>query len=261
MTQDTGKFRNTTDKFYTKPLVAKKCIDQIIETIPDASQYVWVEPSAGNGSFFNHITFSKIGIDIEPGSTNIQKQDYLTWEPIDKDIIIFGNPPFGRQSSIAKAFITKSCKFAKVIAFILPRSFTKPSMYNSFDLKFHLVYSIELEKDSFLLNDKTYDVPCIFQIWEKRDMQREVEKKIEPKGFKYVKSDYDIALRRVGVYAGKCYNAEKKYSVQSHYFIKFDKYDVNIIEKINNHVFPSNTVGPRSLSKQEINKVLNLILA
>ena len=32
------------------------------------------------------------------------------------------------------------------------------------------------------------------------------------------------------------------------------------IEKINKHTFPSNTVGPRSLSKGEANEVLNQVL-
>jgi hypothetical protein len=33
-----------------------------------------------------------------------------------------------------------------------------------------------------------------------------------------------------------------------------------IIEKVNQHTFPSNTVGPRSLSKSEANEVLNEVL-
>ena len=33
-----------------------------------------------------------------------------------------------------------------------------------------------------------------------------------------------------------------------------------IIDKINAHIFPSNTVGPRSLSKSEANIVINQIL-
>lgn len=257
--QDTGKFRNTKDQFYTNETVAKKCIQEIVETMPETINYFWIEPSAGNGAFFNNISFPKLGLDIEPGTNDIQKQDYLTWEPnISKDIIVFGNPPFGRQSSLAKAFIAKSCKFAKVVAFILPRSFTKPSMYNAFPLSFHRVFSIELEKNSFVLNNKPYDVPCVFEIWEKRDIERKKDDKITPNGFQYVTNElYDIALRRVGVYAGQCYVFGQERSVQSHYFIKFDKYNKNIIKQINNHVFPSNTVGPRSLSKGEVTKVLN----
>ena len=86
--------------------------------------------------------------------------------------------------------------------------------------------------------------------------------KINPIGFQYVTNElYDIAFRRVGANAGQCNDfEEKKCSIQSHYFIKFEKYNKNIIKKINSHIFPSNTVGPRSLSKGEVNKVLNEIV-
>ena len=262
MKQGTGKNRNTKDQFYTNETVAKKCIQEIIETLPITMNYLWIEPSAGNGAFFNNVSFPKVGLDIEPGTNDIQKQDYLLWQPPTEDSIVFGNPPFGRQSSIAKAFIANSCKFAKVVAFILPRSFTKPSMYNAFPLSFHRVYSVDLEKNSFVLNEKPYDVPCVFQIWEKRDTERKVDEKIKPNGFQYVTNElYDIAIRRVGVYAGQCYEFGEKRSIQSHYFIKFETYNKNIIKQINNHIFPSNTVGPRSISKPEINKVLNDLIS
>jgi hypothetical protein len=270
-TQDTGKFRkNIKDQFYTKESVSKSCVEIILKLLPFTIEYLWIEPSAGNGSFLNNIpsTFEKIGIDLEPKSKNIQKQDYLKWEPpsTNKDIIVFGNPPFGRQSSLAKSFISKSCQYAKIIAFILPKSFTKPSMYNSFCLKFHLFHSVELEKYSFVINGSKYDVPCVFQIWKKNDIDRMIESKIIPVGFQYVKitEKYDIAFRRVGGLAGKCYkNDGKEFSLQSHYFIKFNEnivcYIDQIIEKINKHIFPSNTIGPRSLSKSETNIVINKI--
>jgi len=63
-----------------------------------------------------------------------------------------------------------------------------------------------------------------FQIWLKRDEDRILEKKIIEDGFKYSKNNYDVVLRRVGALAGKCYkNNGTKYSIQSHYFIKFDE--------------------------------------
>ena len=270
MEQDTGKYRtNTKDQFYTNENVAKKCIESILSIAPYTSEYLWIEPSAGNGAFLHNIpdTFNKIGIDLDPKSPEIIRHDYLVWQPpTNKDSIVFGNPPFGRQSCLAKAFITKSCKFANIVAFILPKSFSKPSMYNAFDLKFHCIYSIELPKDSFVLNTSKYDVPCVFQIWQKQDTDRMKEKKINPIGFEYVKvtEPYDIAFRRVGALAGRCYrNDGTQYSIQSHHFLKFDT-EVNlesIIEKINSHIFPSNTVGPRSLSKTEINSVINSIIS
>jgi len=253
--QDTGKFRtNMRDKFYTNKDVAKSCVKSIIDIVPFTENYLWIEPSAGNGSFLHNIPFAieKIGLDLEPMANDIQKQDFLTWTPplTDRKIIVFGNPPFGRQSSLAKVFITKSCKFADVIAFILPRSFTKPSMFNVFATKFHLIHTEELEKNSFVINESSkYDVPCVFQIWHKKEIDRTMDKKICPSGFRYVKDDnnYDVAFRRVGGLAGKCYqkNETKKFSGQSHHFLKFDDNFLphvdTIVTKINEHTFPSNT--------------------
>lgn len=243
------------------------CIQHVLETLPFTKDYLWVEPSAGNGSFLHNIPFERIGLDIEPRATDIHTQNYLEWTPpADKNIVVIGNPPFGRQSSMAKSFISKSCGFARVIAFILPRSFTKPSMFNAFDMKFHLVRSVELEGNSFVINDSEHNVPCVFQIWEKKDTDRPSEEKVTPVGFRYVTSSdaYHIAFRRVGVFAGKCHkNDGTAYSPQSHHFLVFDDTSriENIIEKINNHVFPTNTLGPRSLSKSEINTVINHIVS
>ena len=263
MNQDTGKKRtNTKDQFYTKSSIAKECIQSIQDIIKDHTSYQWIEPSAGSGSF---ITKKCIALDIDPKHKNILKQDFLEYEPsIEKSILVYGNPPFGKQSSRAKKFIKHASTFASVIAFILPRSFVKPSMSKAFPKNFHCLFTKELEKDSFEVNGESYDVPCIFQIWQKSDKERMEESIILPVGFSYVKQTdaYDISIRRVGINAGTTLLKGKKVSKQSHYFIKLD--DVTKKDKIvidmNAHTFPSNTVGPRSLSKGEINVVLNELL-
>ena len=271
-TQDTGKFRtNRKDQFYTNESVAKACIQRVLVALPGACEYLWVEPSAGNGSFLHNVpsSFRKVGMDLEPNAPDISQQDYLKWIPPSNatNVVVFGNPPFGRQSSLAKAFIAKSCKFAQIIAFILPKSFTKPSMFNAFATTFHLVESTELDRDSFVINGSKYDVPCVFQIWKKKNFDRAIDTKISPSGFEYVKSTEacHIAFRRVGGLAGRCYKTDDTlFSAQSHYFIRLNA-DVKrnagqIIAQINRYTFPSNTIGPRSLSKSEANTVINAII-
>jgi hypothetical protein len=271
--QDTGKKRqNTKDQFYTKKEIAKQCINQIYKNIPRADTYYWIEPSAGNGVFLKQVenTCKCIGIDIDPKYEHIVRQNFLEWKPpVEyKDIIIFGNPPFGRQSSLCKKFIKYCCEFASVIAFILPLSFVKPSMNNVFAPRYHCIYSNELPKESFIVNNTSYDVPCVFQIWKKEEYEREKTKKVNPQKYTYVKNTetYDIIIRRVGVYAGKSYLPDplKKFSPQSHYFIKLDEdireKHMKIVDSINDHKFPTNTVGPRSLSKTEINICVNDII-
>ena len=135
---------------------------------------------------------------------------------------------------------------------------------------FHCIHSEELEKNAFEVNTVEYDVPCVFQIWVKKDTERSLEPAILADGFTYVKVDkpFDIAFKRVGGQAGKCYpfitDAAAKYNYQYYYYFKLDDeytpFTHKIIDLINAHVFPSNTVGMRSLSKTEANLVLNQIL-
>ena len=190
------------------------------------------------------------------------KQDYLLY---DYDIIketfskihIIGNPPFGRQSSLAIKFIKKSCEFCDSISFILPKSFKKDSLKKTFPLNFHLIFEIDLPDKSFLVDGIEHNVPCIFQIWEKKTSNRTVSKKLEPINFIFVKNteNPDVSFRRVGVNAGTIDQQIHNKSIQSHYFIKFTN-DKSITDNINNlstitYDF-NNTVGPKSISKQEL---------
>lgn len=269
MSQDTGKFRtNTKDQYYTKLSVARDCIDSIITTFPEASEYQWIEPSAGNGSFLKALPahIRAIGIDLDPKMDHILKGDFLVWEPSsDARRVFFGNPPFGKQGSLAKQFIQHAAKYADVIAFILPKSFVKPSMSRAFPSKFHCILEKELPKDSFEVNSVAYDVPCVFQIWQKKSEDRSKCEPVKEIGFKYVKAseDYHIAFRRVGGKAGTCHlNSGGPFNLQTHYFLKLDNQvkSQRLLDAVNKHVFPSNTVGPRSLSKGEVNEVINRLL-
>ena len=172
MAQDTGKFRkNTKDQYYTRKSVADRCIAALLARVPDPISYQWIEPSAGTGVFLKGlpVDFDKVGIDLEPAGPHILEGDFLEWAPTSsKKRIVFGNPPFGRQGCLAKAFIKHAATVADVIAFILPRSFVKPSMSRAFPLAFHCDWSEDVAKDAFEVNGTAYDVPCVFQIWTKR---------------------------------------------------------------------------------------------
>ena len=263
--QDTGKFRsNDKDKFYTKPSVAITCVAELAKHAVG----IWIEPSAGSGAFVDAAKRSVVAMDIEPARDGITQQDFLTWASPYTNCTVFGNPPFGRQATLARKFIKHAGSFADVIGFILPRSFMKPSMQRSFPLAFHLVHESPVDANAFLVNGVAYNVPCIFQIWKRMETQRSIPVEADIMWMYVKKSEpHDIAIRRVGVYAGKCFvnDGATKYNAQSHHFLKFDDACVpfmgDIIEKINAHTFPSNTVGPRSLSKSEINVVLNEIIA
>ena len=180
-------------------------------------------------------------------------------------IHVIGNPPFGRQSSLAIKFIKKSCEFCNSVSFILPKSFKKDSLKKTFPLKFHLIFEVDLPDKSFLVDGIEHNVPCIFQIWEKKSHSRFVAEKIEPLHFVFVEKseDLDISFRRVGVNAGTIdINIDEK-SVQSHYFIKFTngKSTNDNIRQLSKITYEfNNTVGPKSISKQELIKEFNKVL-
>jgi len=266
MDQSKGLKRNTIDKYYTRKKIVKKCLHYVKKIIDiHFEDDMIIEPSAGNGKFINGL--NKLCkncnfYDIEPENDLIKKQDYLQLNIINKynNIHVIGNPPFGRQSSLVIKFIKKSILFASSISFILPKSFKKDSLKKHFPLSFHLEKEIDLPDNSFTVNNEKYDVPCIFQIWIKKDFDRKEIKKLAPINFTFVKKDNkpDISFRRVGVYAGFI-DKNKNKSIQSHYFIKFDKFNDKLFDKLKIIDFDCKnyTVGPKSISKQELIKEYN----
>jgi predicted RNA methylase len=271
--QTKGLNRNTIDKYYTKDSVVELCVSLIKQHIHIGVDDLIIEPSAGNGSFITGIkslSSNCMFYDLQPENKEIIKQDYLLGDYNEfindyNKIHIIGNPPFGRQSSLAIKFIKKSCEFCDSISFILPKSFKKDSLKKRFPLKFHLIFEIDMPDKSFLVDGVEHNVPCVFQIWEKKSYDRFVTEKLEPINFTFVeKTDNpDISFRRVGVNAGTInINIDEK-STQSHYFIKFSNNksindNINLLSKITYDF--NNTVGPKSISKQELIKEFNEIL-
>lgn len=272
--QSKGLSRNTVDKYYTKTSVAKQCVDAVKLHIKIADNDLIIEPSAGNGSFIKFIkqlTDNCKFYDIEPEHTEIIKQDFLKFAfggvvSIYDNIHIIGNPPFGRQSSLAIQFIKLCCKFSHSISFILPKSFKKDSMKKHFDINFHLLYEIDLPDNAFLVNDEECNVPCVFQIWQHKTEPRIPVIKNIPLKFKFVKKedDHDISVRRVGVNAGTIVKETADNSLQSHYFIKFTNNETPLddnIKRLNSLKFEfNNTVGPNSISKPELIDAFNKLL-
>jgi hypothetical protein len=233
------------------------------KVLPDSNDLI-IEPSAGNGAFIEPIkklTSNYSFYDLQPEHPEIIQQDYLLLKPHYSDLVfnkihVLGNPPFGHRCSTAIKFIKKSAKFCDTISFILPRSFKKEYYKKSVPLNFHLILEVDLPSNSFLVNDKPYDVPCVFQIWERRATCRHVEK-LTPNGFEFVKKNEcpDISFRRKGwkdvglIKKGVC---EKE---SSSYYIRFTNglsVDENIkkLEGITyNH---DNVITSRSVSRQEL---------
>jgi len=272
--QKKGLKRNTIDKYYTKNTVVDSCLQSVKDNIQITSTDLIIEPSAGNGSFIpgiKSLTSNFIFYDLEPENSEIIKQDYLLsnhngLKETFGNIHIIGNPPFGRQSSLAIKFIKKSCEFCDSVSFILPKSFKKDSLKRAFPLRFHLIFETDLPDNSFLVDGQEHNVPCIFQIWEKKTYDRVITEKLEPLHFIFVEKSEnpDISFRRVGVNAGTISVKIDEKSVQSHYFIKFTNGkpigdNIKQLSKITYEF--NNTVGPKSISKQELIVKFNPLLS
>jgi len=99
---------------------------------------------------------------------------------------------------------------------------------------------------------------------KKGDYNREVTEKLVPLNFSFVSNTESphISFRRVGVNAGNIDTNIDEKSVQSHYFIKFDKTPTKVLyENIQNLQYSNkdHTIGPKSISKQELIREFNTL--
>ncbi len=169
-----GNYNMSLDKFYTYPKYAKYCYDSLLTIAKlyqiDVSNYTFLEPYAGDGAFLDLLPVKKrIGMDLEPGRSDIIKKDFFDWEPDkDKKYITVGNPPFGLRSWLALAFINKAAQFSDLVGFILPMYFSsdgKGSAKNRVK-GLHLLHSEELPSDIFH-NGVPVKINTVWQIWGK----------------------------------------------------------------------------------------------
>lgn len=211
------------DKFYTKPDIAEYCVKVLKDKVDIKPNDIYLEPSAGNGSFIPYLKDNKyVAYDIEPESEEIIKQDFLLFEPEYKDYIVIGNPPFGKRSRLAIDFLNHATSMAKVIGFIIPNTFLKWSVQKHINKNWKLIWSESLPSNAFTNNGSDFEANCVFQIWVRQDIEGEdlrltSSPSIQCEDFdcwqynateeakKYVYEDWDFAFWRQG------YNDYNKY--------------------------------------------------
>ena len=162
------------DQFYTPSDTAKYCYSKFIEVLKkynDSENYTFIEPSAGNGSFLKILPNDKrIGLDIESNFSEIVKQDYLDWKPIEnKKYVVIGNPPFGLSWQLALKNINHSSKIADNVSIILPQLFESDGkgVPRKRVVGLNLIHSEKLDTDFESPSGKNIKVKCIFQVWSK----------------------------------------------------------------------------------------------
>ncbi len=186
------------DCYFTRQQVANERIIALKQCITFGTNANWIEPSVGAGAFISAI-FKTIetqnvrkvfAIDIKEYSfeknekVEFIKQDFTTFLPPSSSstnsivtatngsapvFIVVGNPPFGKNSSLAVQFFNHAASFCNVIAFIVPRTFEKPQIINRLDRNFHLVQQEQLGENCFEFEGQIVSVPCLWCVWVKNN--------------------------------------------------------------------------------------------
>lgn len=251
------------DPFYTRPDLAEWYVEQMLGRPDLPPSAVFLEPSAGSGAFVKPLRRRKlecIALDTHPQGTQIQQGDFLKqcfWPRKGKTLIVLGNPPFGFASSLAIRFFNRAAERAQMIAFIVPRTFRKISVLEKLPREFWLIHNEDVPPRAFLKDGHPHDVPCAWQIWERREILRTVQETPDISSLLEFTSPQraDFALRRVGGRAGKVLplDAGQRYSPSSTYFIRaFHPQVRELLENLNWDKIRNSTAGVRSVSKTEI---------
>ena len=182
------------DQFFTQPDIALGCWKEISPLLKkltgkDTRQLFFVEPSAGDGAFYDLLPRGKqhrLGIDIEPRRTDFIKDDFLTWSTKKlshkgENIIVIGNPPFGKRGDLAIKFFNKASLFSDTIAFIVPVIFRKFFIHKNLNKDFKWIHSIPLPREAFTSkNKKVFAVNTEFQLWTRIDGKHKDKRLFSP---------------------------------------------------------------------------------
>lgn len=265
------------EQYFTTDKLVDKCV-YVIQSLYDFDKFdLIVEPSAGDGAFLNRLPHqSTLAIDIEPRHPSIEKADFLSWKPQKVGrILTVGNPPFGIRASLATKFLLHACEFSEVVAFILPRSYKKYTMQERVPRNFHLVEEFECQ-DFRKPNGTPIKVPCVFQIWEKRDALREEEKqetshpdfemyhrhmsKTTEEERRKLREDYHFTIPQVGTnFSPRDVNSV---STGSHFFIRTKSPQVTeLFYKLDFSFLNGTFTRLASLSKKDIVRAYKEVLA
>lgn len=249
------------DQFYTDPNYADAFYTVISNTVDLANADILLEPSAGTGNFYSLMDSDKrVGLDLDPKHSGVIKTNFFDWTPATaQTVYTIGNPPFGKNSSLAVKFFNHAAEFSDVIAFVVPRTFRKASIVNRLNNQFHCVYDQTVPDNSFIYKNKPYNVWCCAQIWVKKSVARDKIQTLKLADFEDFfeivdPAQADFAVQRVGGKAGLIRtNDFKNYSKESHYFIKQHHPRVlEVFQELDFDKVKYNTAGNPSVSPSEM---------
>tara|TARA_B100000287_G_scaffold75000_1_gene66917 strand:- start:118 stop:1131 length:1014 start_codon:yes stop_codon:yes gene_type:complete len=162
------------DQFFTNKDTARYCYDKCHEILSqwkvDLSEYYYIEPSAGDGSFYTLFPEDRrIGVDIEPKCDGVIQSDFLLWKPTTIKNICLGNPPFGLRGNLALKFINHAATFSDFVCFIVPQLFDSEGKGSckSRVKGLNLIHNEVIDSGFYYPDGKEVNVNVVFQIWSK----------------------------------------------------------------------------------------------
>lgn len=191
-------------QFQTDDLVSERLVKTTMKfLLHPKNQTIFIEPSAGMGSFCKHLPKNTICIDIDASLKKkfphyyISDFLHITPEMIDlvnvdpSKVVVIGNPPFsaskkeenrargivlGGSKNMALHFINHASTMADTVAFVLGLNFRRPSIRDRINPELHLVYEEILSsryntefKTEYKLHDKNVNtIATVFQIWQRK---------------------------------------------------------------------------------------------
>lgn len=249
------------DKFYTKKHIA----ETLVKKVPDLAGYPHiVEPSAGSGSFLRYLPDNAVAYDIEPEAENIIKGDWLAVTARYEEGLLIGNPPFGKRSSLARAFIRHGMSLGfDTIAFILPSTFRKLSMQRDFPQSWSLVLEEDLQDNAFSYGDEEIVIPCVFQIWTKRPASLNLRKRKvrQPDEYRFLPRGSDEADICLNGNSGKVRKPDDVTNPKAEHYIRVFGDKDKVIRRLSKlpYEFRSSVSGGVSwISQNEVNEAWSL---
>lgn len=224
------------DQFYTDSLLASQLTHRLVGYLREsqaslASPVLFLEPSAGEGVFLEALwkedaTLAAYGCDLDPKHPCVVRGNFFQWvQPAPGSWVVFGNPPFGKNATLAVQFFNHAATFAEVIAFIVPRTFEKKSLKNRLSPAFDLVDEVAIAPLSFHFEGERVAVPCVFQIWHRlpsSQTRSRLPTLSSHRDFTFQKhpAGAAFAFQRVGAAAGRTKPLDAPHvAPPSHYFM------------------------------------------
>jgi predicted RNA methylase len=201
------------------------------------------------------------GVDIDLALVNKARRlgfiqtscvDFLEWQPEMKFDVIVGNPPYGKNASLAVKFLNKAAEYSDHISFVLPRTFRKPSVLNRIDEHLHLVEDVDTPNETF-----GGTIITCRQKWEKREEKRErIRTYTQHPDLNFVsKEESNVFVGRVGAASGKVLTEGYGHYTEQHYFLRASEEVVSNLKQVEStlrELGVAATVGTPSLSKHEL---------